>query len=178
MNLVTVVRTSLACFTLCLVVAAATLSACGSGSSTGRDAGDGMADAGSETPVCDPAQFRVRGTLDGTGVDQQLVVAGQMLVNDPGDQGCYLNLYFEGGGRLRLEWAAALPEGQASAASGSVNLAAQGGINVGDCDDDGPASTITLLAGGVAFELHELRQAPYCTGDPVSGELRGCAGFK
>lgn len=187
-------RWSRAVVTGCLLAVAGTAqSACGHGGDSGRDAGadtedagnsvdaadaPGTGDPGCERPSCATTEFRVCGVLDGADIDEHLVVAGQRLVNEPGDEGCYLNLYFEGGGRLRLEWADTLLPDESCDASGSVNLAAQGGINVGDCDDDGPSSRITMLADGVEFELHELRQAPYCTGAPVAGELSGCARFE
>ena len=129
-------------------------------------------------PACAASEFKVEGTLDDTPVSEQVTVAGHALVNVPGDTGCYVNVYFEGGGRLRLEWPDTLPEDQTSPASGSVNLEVQGGINAGDCDDDGMASEVTLLSDGVEFILRELHEAPYCTGASISGELRGCASFE
>ncbi len=146
--------------------------ACGGEGSSG----DGGQDGG--PPVCTGAELRVRGTLDGVGVDQRAEVAGQYLVNTPGDLGCYMNVYMQAGGRLRLEWPETLPVGTSRPASGSVNLEAQGGINVGNCSGGELVSELTLREDGVDFTLRQLHRAPYCGGESVAGELAGCANFK
>jgi len=107
-----------------------------------------------------------------------MIVAGQALINIPGDNGCYVNVYFEGGGRLRLEWENTLPDGQSAPATGSVNLETHGSINLGNCSGAGYVSGISKETNGVSFVLHDLHRAPYCSGEAVSGELKGCAGFK
>ncbi len=148
------------------------LSGCGSGA----DNADGGVDGGDLT--CAAAEFKVTGNVDGALISENMVVAGQALYNIPGDNGCYVNIYFEGGGRLRLEWENTLPDGQSAQATGSVNLETQGGINLGNCSGAGFVSQVTMETGGVSFVLHELRKAPYCSGAAVSGDLAGCAGFK
>lgn len=150
------------------------LQACG-GSGGG---GDGGADGSDGPPVCGSVEFIATGTLNGSPVEERATVSGQFLVNVPGDTGCYVNVYFEGGGRLRLEWADTLAAGQSSPAAGSVNLEAQGGINVGNCSDRGYASRMTMLENGVEFTLRNLYTAPYCSGAAYTGELTGCAAFK
>ena len=109
------------------------LAACGGGNGNG----DGGSDGSDGPPVCGVVEFIAVGTLNGSPVEERATVSGQFLVNVPGDTGCYVNVYFQGGGRLRLEWADTLAAGQNSQASGSVNLEAQGGINAGNCSDRG-----------------------------------------
>jgi|GEM_PF-1619663 len=149
------------------------LPACGGGNS----GGDGGSDGSDGPPVCGAVEFIAVGTLNGSPVEERATVSGQFLVNVPGDTGCYVNVYFEGGGRLRLEWADTLAAGQSRPAAGSVNLEAQGGINVGNCSDRGYASEMTMLENGVEFTLKSLHQAPYCSGAAYTGELAGCARF-
>ena len=144
------------------------LSGCGSGSDN--------ADGGDLT--CSAAEFKVAGNAGGTPVSEIMAVAGQALFNVPGDNGCYVNVYFDGGGRLRLEWENTLPDGLSAPASGSVNLETHGSINLGNCSGAGFVSEISMETNGVSFVLHNLREAPYCSGAAVSGELSGCAGFK
>ena len=148
--------------------------ACGSGDSNG----DGGTDGGDLPPVCGPAEFAVTGNAGGVAVNEKMTVAGQALVNEPGDTGCYVNVYFEGGGRLRMEWDDTLAAGQSAPATGSVNLEVHGGINLGSCSTGGKTSTVTLYDNGVEFTLKDLAEAPYCSGALVDGELRGCASFK
>jgi hypothetical protein len=150
------------------------LEACGGGGGSG----DGGSDGSNGSPICGAVKFIAVGTLNGSPVEERATVSGQFLVNVPGDTGCYVNVYFEGGGRLRLEWEDTLAAGQSSQASGSVNLEAQGGINVGNCSDRGYASEMTMLENGVEFTLKNLHQAPYCSGAAYTGELAGCATFK
>lgn len=149
------------------------LAACGNGNGNG----DGGSDGSNGPPVCGAVEFIAVGTLDGLPVEERATVSGQFLVDMPGDTGCYVNVYFAGGGRLRLEWADTLAAGQSSPAAGSVNREAQGGINVGNCSDRGYASEMTMLENGVEFTLRSLHQAPYCSGPAVTGELSGCAMF-
>ena len=150
------------------------LSACGGGDG----GGDGGSDGSDGPPACGAVEFIAVGTLNGSPVEERATVTGQFLVNVPGDTGCYVNVYFEGGGRLRLEWADTLAAGQSSPASGSVNLEAQGGINAGNCSDRDYASRMTMLQNGVEFTLKNLHTAPYCSGAAYTGELAGCAAFK
>lgn len=154
---------------ICLFVAS-----CGGGNGNG----DGGSDGSNGPPVCGAVEFIAVGTLNGSAVEERATVSGQFLVNVPGDTGCYVNVYFQGGGRLRLEWADTLAAGQSSPAAGSVNLEAQGGINAGNCSDRGYASEMTMLENGVEFTLRNLHQAPYCSGAAYTGELSGCATFK
>ncbi len=150
------------------------LQACGGGDG----GGDGGSDGSAGNPACGPQEFIAVGTLNGSAVDERATVSGQFLVNVPGDTGCYVNVYFQDGGRLRLEWADTLAAGQSSPAAGSINLEAQGGINVGNCSDRGYSSEMTMLENGVEFTLKNLHQAPYCSGAAYTGELKGCAAFK
>jgi hypothetical protein len=154
-----------------------TLAGCGGGNG-GGDAGSDGNDGSGGPPACGLQEFIATGTLNGSPVEERATVSGQFLVNVPGDTGCYVNVYFEGGGRLRLEWADTLAAGEDSPASGSVNLEAQGGMNAGNCSDAGYASEMTMLENGVEFVLRNLRQAPYCSGAAYTGELTGCASFK
>lgn len=154
-----------------------TVAGCGGGNG-GSDAGSDGGDGSDGPPVCGPQEFIAIGTLNGSPVEERLTVTGQFLVNVPGDTGCYVNVYFEGGGRLRLEWADTLAAGQDSPASGSVNREAQGGPNAGNCSTSGYPSEMTMLENGVEFVLKNLRQAPYCSGGAYTGELTGCAMFK
>jgi hypothetical protein len=148
---------------------------CGGGNGGGDGGSDG--DGSNGSPVCGPLEFIAVGTLNGSPVEERATVSGQRLVNIPGDTGCYVNVYFQGGGRLRLEWADTLAAGEDSPAAGSVNLEAQGGINAGNCSDRGYVSDMTMLDSGVEFVLKNLRQAPYCSGAAYTGELSGCAMF-
>jgi hypothetical protein len=159
---------------LSFLLAIFALQACGGGDG----GGDGGSDGSDGPPVCGAVEFIAVGTLNGSPVEERATVSGQFLVNVPGDTGCYVNVYFQGGGRLRLEWANTLAAGQGSPAAGSINLEAQGGINAGNCSDTGYASEMTMLENGVEFVLHNLRQAPYCSGAAYTGELAGCAAFK
>jgi hypothetical protein len=146
-------------------------SACGSGGNSGPDGGDGGL-------TCGPLAFALQGEVEGQPVAEQATVAGQALVNVPsGTLPCSLNLYFEGGGRLRLEWAQTAPNDTPTPATGSINLEAHGKLNYGACDTEGYLSEMTLLSSGVRFTLRKLHEAPYCTGAAVSGELTGCASF-
>jgi hypothetical protein len=147
--------------------------ACGNGSGNS----DGGSDGSNGPPVCGAVEFIAVGTLNGSAVEERATVSGQFMVNVPGDTGCYVNVYFEGGGRLRLEWADTLAAGHSSPAAGSVNLEVQGGINAGNCSDRGYASEMTMLENGVEFTLRNLHQAPYCSGAAYTGELTGCAMF-
>ncbi len=150
------------------------LAACGSVDNAN---GDGGGDGSEQPAVCGPAEFVLTGSAGGQAVYQQIGVAGQALVNEPGDIGCYLNVYFEGGGRLRLEWEDTLASGQSAPATGSVNLEVHDGINLGSCSTGAKSSTVTLLENEVEFTLRDLAEAPYCGGSPVAGELSGCAVF-
>jgi len=142
---------------------------------SGNTPDDGGGDAGEI--VCNEADFIVRGTAGGEAVSDSKTVAGQALVNQPGENGCYVNVYFEGGGRLRLEWENTLSNGESAPATGSVNLEAQGGINLGSCSTGEKTSSVTLFDNGVEFVLKDLHYAPYCAAEAVSGELAGCASF-
>ena len=152
------------------------LAGCGGGNGDGDGGSDG--DGSNGAPVCGVEQFIAVGTLNGSPVDERATVSGQFLVNVPGDTGCHVNVYFQGGGRLQLEWADTLTAGESSPAAGSVNLEAQGGTNAGNCSDRGYASEMTMLDNGVEFILRGLYQAPYCSGAAYTGELAGCARFK
>ena len=153
------------------LVAGIGFSACGTSSNNNGDGGN-------NGPTCGLAEFSVEGTAAGQAVSEKINVAGQALINIPGDTGCYVNVYFEGGGRLRLEWENTLADGQSSQASGSVNLEVHGGINYGNCSGAGFPSKITKIENGVEFVLEDLREAPYCSGASVTGKLEGCATFK
>ena len=158
---------------LVFLLAIIAFQACGGGDG----GGDGGADGSDGPPVCGAVEFIAVGTLNGSPVEERATVSGQFLVNVPGDTGCHVNVYFQGGGRLQLEWADTLAAGHSSPAAGSVNREAQGGINVGNCSDRGYASEMTMLENGVEFTLRNLHQAPYCSGPAVTGELSGCAMF-
>ena len=158
------------------LLAILTLAACGNGNGNGDGGSDG--DGSNGPPVCGIDEFIAVGTLNGSPVDERATVSGQRLVNIPEDTGCHVNVYFQGGGRLQLEWADTLAAGESSPAAGSVNLEAQGGINAGNCSDRGYASEMTMLDNGVEFVLRGLHQAPYCSGAAYTGELAGCAMFK
>ena len=137
-------------------------------------------DGGLESLVCQSREFSVKGSLSGEAcvadwcgqVSEQVDIAGFALVNEVTDTGCHLNLYFAGGGRLRLEWDQPLSVGQTTTTAGSVNLEVQGGLNVGNCAQ---SSQMTLQENSVEFTLKELHLAPYCSGAAISGELHGCA---
>ena len=161
---------------LAIFLAILTLAACGNGNGGGDGGSDG--DGSNGPPVCGLQEFIAVGVLNGSPVEERATVSGQFLVNTPGDTGCYVNVYFEGGGRLRLEWADTLAAGESSPASGSVNREAQGGLNAGNCSTSGYPSEMTMLDSGVEFVLKNLRQAPYCSGAAYTGELAGCASFK
>ncbi|MBN2494735.1 MAG: hypothetical protein JXR96_09115 [Deltaproteobacteria bacterium] len=156
---------------ICTIVSIALLAAaCGTSSSPLPDGGTDAAED------CAAAELRAAGSLDGEPADLALEVAGAYLVNEGcgGAEVCYLNLYIQGGGRLRLEWDAPLELGQSAAAAGSLNLAAQGGPNAGNCSGD-LASELTLGELRVDFRLRGLHAAPYCSGASVEGEISGCA---
>jgi hypothetical protein len=82
---------------LVAIVAIVTLAACGNGNSNG----DGGSDGSNGPPVCGAVEFIAAGTLNGSPVEERATVSGQFLVNVPGDTGCHVNVYFQGGGRLR-----------------------------------------------------------------------------
>jgi hypothetical protein len=161
-----------------ILIAALAAAACGNGGGGKEDAGSDGNDGSGGPPVCGIQEFIAIGTLNGSPVEERATVSGQFLVNIPGDTNCYVNVYFEGGGRLRLEWPETLASGEDSQASGSVNLEAQGGLNAGNCSTDGFVSEMTMLEEGVEFVLRSLRKAPYCSGPAYTGELAGCATFK
>jgi hypothetical protein len=127
--------------------------------------------------TCGTTALEVRGDLAGEPVDEQAEVAGQNLDNLCA-AGCYLDVYFVGGGRLHLEWAAPLTLEEEGAGSGYLNLFSRGGPNVGNSASDGFPSRVTLGQNEVGFVLRQLREAPYSTGNPVAGELTGCATFE
>jgi hypothetical protein len=144
-----------------ILVLGLALAACGNSDGSNGDGGtDGGTDGSELPPVCGPAEFAVTGNAGGVAVNEKMTVAGQALVNEPGDTGCYVNVYFEGGGRLRLEWDDTLATGQSAPATGSVNLEVHGKINLGSCSTGDKTSVVTLLEDGVEFTLRDLAEAP------------------
>ena len=81
-------------FCLAILLAAS----CGNGGGGGDGGPDG--DGSNGPPVCGVEEFIAVGTLNGSPVEERATVSGQHLVNVPGDTGCYVNVYFAGGGRL------------------------------------------------------------------------------
>ena len=138
--------------------------------------GCGEAEPPPPSLTCGAMELRVRGDLAGEPVDEQAEVAGHTLENSASD--CHLDVYFEGGGRLHLEWAAPLTLGAEGSGSGYLNLFSHDGPNVGNSESDGLPSRVTLQQQAVGFVLRQLREPPYNSGDPVAGELTGCATFE
>jgi hypothetical protein len=145
--------------------------ACGGGGGD-PDGGDGG------VPTCAAGELRYAGTLDGLPVSGVEDLSGHTLVNlASGGLNCYLEVYFTPSGKLHLEWPQTVLDDTESAGAGSLNLAAQGGLNAGNCNGAGFPSSFTLVEDGARFTLRELRAAPYCTGAAIAGEIRGCAAF-
>lgn len=126
---------------------------------------------------CGPGELRYRGDLGGAAVEGVLPVAGQVIENVASPDGCLLRVYLDPTGRLEFTWPEPLAADRSGAASGSLNLAARGLFNLGNCASEGLPSEIVLTSAGARFVLRSLREAPYCSGAASEGELEGCVGF-
>ncbi|NMB75741.1 MAG: hypothetical protein GYA21_11510 [Myxococcales bacterium] len=130
-----------------------------------------------EPLVCAAGELRYRGELAGSPVEGVLPVAGQVVENTASPDGCLLRVYLDPTGRLEFAWPDPIVTGTPASASGSLNLAARGLFNVGNCSTEGLPSEVTLSEGGARFLLRSLREAPYCSGATKEGEIEGCVSF-
>lgn len=142
------------------------LAACGGGhDGSGVDAG---VDGGTEV-VCAAGEIRLEGELDGQARAWQLAFGEQVLTEQP----LVWILYPDDGGRLRFELAAAPGGGGSVAARVTLSLGGVGGPDLGNCS--GHPSSLQLDGDQAAFELLQLSAPPFCSGQPLAGELAGCA---
>lgn len=136
--------------------------------SAGPDGGDGGV-----TLSCGPAEMALVGSLDGEPFELRCPVGDQVLTSEPP----VWILYPDEGGRIRFELAGQPESGQPIAAMVTLSLGSIGGPDLGNCRADGHPSELLLGAGEATFVLEDLLSSPFCGGEPVDGQLEGCARF-
>ena len=152
----------------CLILALLGLCLGGCGDKGGGQ--DGGQDGGLE-PECGPAEMVLTGTLDAAPFELRAAVGDHALQTDPP----VWILYPDEGGRIRFELPAPLEIGQPIDAMATMSLGSIGGPDLGNCRDDGHPSELILGEAEATFVLRELLTSPFCGGEPVQGQLNGCA---
>jgi len=143
------------------------LCACGDKGSQ-PDGGDG-----GTQPACGPAELDLVGGVDGEPFELRCPVGAQVLTAEPP----VWILYPDEGGRIRFELSGQPVTGQPISAMVTLSLGTIGGPDLGNCRSDGHPCELTLEADRASFVLKDLLTSPFCGGEPVTGQLEGCARF-
>lgn len=150
----------LGCLAMCVC-------ACGDKGSS-PDGGDGGGDV---DPECGPAEMVLVGTLDSEPFELRSPVGDWALTTEPP----VWILYPDEGGRIRFELPDAPVTGEPIEAMVTMSLGSIGGPDLGNCRSDGHPSLLTLGQIEATFVLRDLLASPFCGGEPVDGQLAGCA---
>lgn len=149
----------------CLAVCVCACGNKGSGPDAGGDGGI--------APECGPAEMVLVGTLDAAPFELRSPVGDHALQADPP----VWILYPDEGGRIRFELPGQAKTGEPVAAMVTMSLGSIGGPDLGNCRADGHPSELILGQTQAAFTLRQLLTSPFCGGEPVDGQLEGCARF-
>jgi len=129
-------------------------------------------------PGCGNGEVTVSGTIAGAMVAVRHREQGHSFINALGDLRGTLDVTTDQGA-LSLEFDELVPNGGSASAFGWFQDGDLG-LDVGNCETGGFVSTLWLDDDGEggSFVLRELRRAPYCDGEPVTGELSGCFRYR
>ena len=147
--------------TAAIAIAIAALTACGG-------------DDDFSAPTCEEGEVVIEGTIDGG--DESASLSGwtsYIFVNAIGGDLGTLTVNFGADEMLVLEWPELVANGDSTGARGTV---AVGGLDYGNCEDDGFPGTLRMDedGDGGAFQLPRLRASADCTAPELDGELVGC----
>lgn len=141
----------------------------------GGDDGDS---APANTPTCGDGEVAVNGTIAGQTVAVRHAEQGHSFINKLGDDNGTLDMTSDQGA-LSLEFDQLVPHGGRTSAFGWFQDSDLG-LDVGNCETGGFVSTLWIDddGDGGRFVLRDLRRAPYCDGEAVTGELAGCFRYR
>jgi hypothetical protein len=127
-----------------------------------------------EDPGCDsPGTLVLEGEVDGVPISATYFTGGYAWSNAMSGNGS-VQVYGEAGSLIvDMSFDELLSHGQTSGGTGFLDLSSVGGLQVGNCADDGNVSSVTSYGDGFGFELLNLRRPPYCTGAAAEGSVVG-----
>ena len=147
--------------------------ACGS-----SDDDDGEPGTNGAGPTCGADEFALEGELDGEAVSHSGTLRSHAWIQ--GSTPSTLDVGFEGGGSVDIEWAGVVARGETIAVTGSITLPVSG-PRAGETFEVG-SGAMTALEDGATFELGRLSAEvqciqPLCPADQLDGTLRGCVNW-
>jgi len=130
--------------------------------------------------TCAAGELFIEGTIGGTAVSIREKSTGHGFINKAITEPGILQATGSSG-TFSFEFDTQVGSGQPAPARGTVRLRAPAPeLDLGNCDRGPNDSNVSYTAGNPAiyrFSLKGARRPPYCTGEPVAGELNGCVGI-